>query len=87
MKPLKYENLKKPKFKSFIMSPGDSVFFNNFIPHKSNSNKSRKSRIQVYLTFNKKSDGNFRLEYIRNKEVFYPPNNKRQKGINYTYKV
>lgn len=87
MKPLKYKNLKKPKFKSFKMLPGDVVFFNDLIPHKSNSNKSKKSRIQVYLTYNKKSDGNFRLEYIRNKEVFYPPNNKRRKGINYTYKV
>ena len=87
MSPLKYENLNKPKFKSFNMLPGDVVFFNNFIPHKSNSNKSKKSRIQVYLTYNKKSDGNFRLKYIQNKEIFYPPNNKRQKGINYTYKV
>ena len=26
MKPLKYLDLKKPNFKSFIMSPGDVVF-------------------------------------------------------------
>jgi ectoine hydroxylase-related dioxygenase (phytanoyl-CoA dioxygenase family) len=87
MKPLKLIDLKKPKFKSFKMLPGDVIFFNSLIPHKSNSNKSKRSRIQVYLTYNKKSDGNFRIQYIKDKEISYPPNNKRLKGINYTYKV
>ena len=87
MKPLQVKNLKKPKFKSFIMFPGDVIFFNSFIPHKSNFNKSTKSRIQVYLTYNKISDGNFRKRYIKEKEIFYPPNNKRSKDISYSYKV
>ena len=87
MKPLKYLDLKKPNFESFIMSPGDVVFFNNYVPHKSNSNRSKKSRVQVYLTYNKSSDGNFRRAYLKDKELSYPPNNKRPEGIKFSYKV
>lgn len=87
MKPLKYENLKKPKFKSFIMSPGDAVFFNNFIPHKSKSNISNKSRIQVYLTYNKASSGSLRKEYLKDKIISFPPNKLREKNKKYSYKV
>ena len=87
MKPLKLKNLKKPKFKSFIMSPGDVVFFNAFIPHKSSANFSNKSRIQVYLTYNKFSDGFFRKRYLKDKAISFPPNKLRDKNRKYLYKV
>ena len=53
-KKLKLNQLKKPKFKYFKLNIGDVIFFNNYIPHKSNFNKSKNSRIQIYLTYNKK---------------------------------
>jgi len=87
MKPLKLKKLKKPKFKSFIMSPGDVVFFNGFIPHKSNANIGKKSRIQAYLTYNKFSDGSFRKKYLEDKAISFPPNELRDKNRKYLYQV
>lgn len=87
MSPLKLLELKKPKLENFEMMEGDVIFFNNYIPHKSLANKSKKSRMQVYLTYNAFSDGNFREEYFRQKRVSFPPNNERIKGIRYKYKV
>ena len=87
MLPLKYNELKKPKFKSFELDVGDVIFFNSYIPHKSGPNKSKKSRIQIYLTYNSISAGNFRKRYISEKRKSFPPNNERIKGINYTFKI
>jgi ectoine hydroxylase-related dioxygenase (phytanoyl-CoA dioxygenase family) len=86
-KTLKLDELKKPKFKYFELNIGDVIFFNNYIPHKSNFNKSKNSRIQIYLTYNKKKDGNFRKKYISEKITSYPPNNMRRKNIKYLYKI
>ena len=74
------------KFKSFELDVGDVIFFNSYIPHKSGPNKSKKSRIQIYLTYNSISAGNFRKRYISEKRKSFPPNNERIKGINYTFK-
>ena len=87
MSPLKYKELKKPKFKKFELSEGDIVFFNNYIPHKSMPNKSKKSRIQIYLTYNAYSAGDFRKKYIEEKRKSYPPNNERKQGLEYSYKI
>jgi len=87
MSPLKYNELKKPKFKSFELDVGDVIFFNNYIPHKSKPNKSGKSRIQIYLTYNSSSAGNFRKKYISEKRKSFPPNNERLEGLKYNYKI
>ena len=68
------------------MFPGGCSFFLMILFHINQTLIKVKTRIQVYLTYNKKSIEILGLEYIRNKEVFYPPNSKRRKGINYTYK-
>ena len=86
-KALKLNELKKPKFKYFKFNIGDVIFFNNYIPHKSNFNKSKNSRIQIYLTYNKKKDGDFRKKYLSEKIISYPPNNMRKKGAKYSYKI
>ena len=87
MSPLKYNELKKPRFKSFELDVGDVIFFNNYIPHKSKPNKSGKSRIQIYLTYNSSSAGNFRKKYISEKRKSFPPNNERLEGLKYNYKI
>ena len=53
MKPLKMKELRNPKFKKLLLGVGDLVFFNSYTPHFSYSNNSKKSRSQVYLTYNK----------------------------------
>ena len=87
MSPLKTRELINPKFKNFELSEGDTIFFNSYIPHKSKSNKSKRSRNQIYLTYNASSRGNFRKKYIEEKRKSFPPEHERIKGLKYTYKV
>jgi len=86
-KPLSVKELKKPKFKRFELDIGDVVFFNNFVPHRSGPNKSKKNRTQIYLTYNKKKDGDFRKKYFASKRKNFPPNNERNSKKNYKYLV
>jgi ectoine hydroxylase-related dioxygenase (phytanoyl-CoA dioxygenase family) len=87
MKPLLKKDLKSPDFKKLLLDEGDLVFFNSYTPHYSLSNNSSKSRVQVYLTFNKEKDGRFRTKYIKDKKKSYPPNNERSPNKRYSYKV
>ena len=50
------------------MYPGDCLFFNSFIPHKSYINYSSKSRKAIYLTFNDASEGNLRKKYYAERD-------------------
>ena len=87
MKPLKINELKNPKFKKLLLGEGDLVFFNSYTPHFSKSNKSKKGRSQIYLTYNKEKDGKFRSKYISDKRKSFPPNNERSSNKKYSYKV
>ena len=87
MKPLKMKELKNPKFKKLLLGEGDLVFFNSYTPHFSHSNNSKKSRSQVYLTYNKEKDGKFRSKYISDKRKNFPPNDERSATKKYSYKV
>jgi ectoine hydroxylase-related dioxygenase (phytanoyl-CoA dioxygenase family) len=86
-KPLKINQLNKPKFKTLQLNVGDVVFFNSYVPHRSGPNLSNNSRCQIYVTYNKKIDGNHRKKYFDEKRVNYPPNNERLSGKDYRYKV
>jgi len=87
MKPLNMKELKKPKFKKLLLREGDLVFFNSYTPHFSHSNNSKKSRSQIYLTYNKEKDGKFRSKYISDKRKNFPPNDERLANKKYSYKV
>ena len=86
-KKLKISQLKKPKFEKIELESGDAVFFNAYIPHRSGKNKSNQKRSQIYLTYNKKRDGNFRNIYLDEKRINYPPNNERNDSNTYSYKI
>jgi len=87
MRPLRIKELKNPNFKKLLLGVGDLVFFNSYTPHFSNSNKSKKGRSQIYLTYNKAKDGKFRSRYISDKRKTFPPNNERSSSKKYSYKV
>ena len=87
MKPLTMKELKNPKFKKLLLGEGDLVFFNSYTPHFSHSNNSKKSRSQIYLTYNKEKDGKFRSRYIKDKRKTFPPDNERLANKKYFYKV
>ena len=54
--------------------PGDVVFFDAYVPHGSPANTSDRSRRNIFLTFNRQSDGDLRAAYYRDKWASYAPN-------------
>jgi ectoine hydroxylase-related dioxygenase (phytanoyl-CoA dioxygenase family) len=54
--------------------PGDVIFFDCYVPHGSPPNESDRDRRNVYLTFNRASDGDLRARYYEDKWKTYPPN-------------
>lgn len=54
--------------------PGDVIFFDCYVPHGSPPNESARDRRNVYLTFNRASDGDLRARYYDDKWKSYPPN-------------
>ncbi len=54
--------------------PGDVIFFDSYVPHGSPANTSDRSRRNIFLTFNKQSDGDKREQYYTDKWAIYPPN-------------
>jgi ectoine hydroxylase-related dioxygenase (phytanoyl-CoA dioxygenase family) len=56
--------------------PGDVIFFDCYVPHGSPPNDSDKGRRNIYLTFNRASDGELRARYYEDKWQTYPPNDR-----------
>ncbi len=54
--------------------PGDVIFFDCYVPHGSPANNSNRSRRNIFLTFNRQSDGDMRDKYYADKWAVYPPN-------------
>lgn len=54
--------------------PGDVIFFDSYVPHGSPANTSDRSRRNIFLTFNRQSDGDMRAKYYEDKWASYPPN-------------
>ncbi len=73
-KVLKIKELRSPKFKDLPLNPGDAVFFNGYIPHKSTKNSTNKSRIQIYITYCVPKYKNTRKKYFLEKFSNCPPN-------------
>jgi len=67
--------------------PGDVVFFDSFVPHKSEANMSDTPRRVLYATYNKKSEGDYREQYYADKRKSYPPDCEREAGKTYEYKI
>ncbi len=71
------EWINKMKFEPFPTKKGDVVFFDGYTPHQSKENKSTSSRSNVYLTYNKFSEGDQRKKYFARKRKELPPDNER----------
>ncbi|MDT8319515.1 MAG: phytanoyl-CoA dioxygenase family protein [Xanthomonadales bacterium] len=67
--------------------PGDVVFFNSYVPHGSPANTSDRRRCNVYLTFNRKSEGDMRERYYADKWAVYPPNDPGHARPDDAYRV
>jgi len=75
--PIPDDVLKKMKFQALEHSLGDVVFFDGFTPHQSQENKTDSPRTNVYLTYNKLSEGEHRKRYFARKRKELPPDNER----------
>ncbi len=86
-KPLTEEQMVGVDFEPFPTAPGDVVFFDCFTPHRSRANRTDSDRRNLYLTYNRRSDGDHRAEYFANKRKSYPPDCERVEGVEYRFRV
>jgi ectoine hydroxylase-related dioxygenase (phytanoyl-CoA dioxygenase family) len=68
-------------------APGDVVFFDCYVPHGSPANTTDQARRNIYLTFNRKADGDLRMKYYEDKWQNYPPNTRLDARDRDTFKV
>jgi ectoine hydroxylase-related dioxygenase (phytanoyl-CoA dioxygenase family) len=68
-------------------APGDVVFFDSYVPHGSPANTTDSPRRNIYLTFNRKKDGDHRMSYYTDKWANYPPNTRLECRDRSTFKV
>lgn len=86
-KPIEGEQLKALSWVQVPMQPGDALFFGSYIPHQSKRNKSAAPRRNLYLTYNREEEGDFREQYYIDKRKSYPPDIEREEGKTYVFKV
>jgi hypothetical protein len=86
-KPLTEEQLAGVEFTKYPMKPGDVAFFDCFVPHQSGPNLTGKQRRNLYLTYNRASDGDSRQKYYSDKRKSYPPDNERDADTEYKFRV
>jgi ectoine hydroxylase-related dioxygenase (phytanoyl-CoA dioxygenase family) len=86
-KPLTSEQLAGVDFVKYPMAPGDVAFFDCFVPHQSAPNLTSKQRRNLYLTYNRASEGDHRNPYFADKRKSYPPDLEREPGKEYSFRV
>ncbi len=85
--PLNPDSLGELDLQAVETKCGDIILFNSYVPHGSEINKSTDRRCNIYITYNKKSDGDHREQYFSEKRENYPPNNERDPNKDYSFKV
>lgn len=85
--PLSEEELADVRFEPIVTRPGDAVFFDSFVPHRSGPNTSDAPRRVLYATYNKAAEGDVRRQYYIDKRAGYPPDIEREAGKEYRYRV
>ncbi len=85
--PLTEAQLAGVEFVPCPTKPGDVVYFDSFIPHRSAPNLSEAPRRVLYVTYNALSEGDQRARYIADKRRSYPPDCEREPDKVYEYRV
>ena len=86
-KPLTAEQMQGMEFVSVPTAPGDAIFFNSYAPHRSAPNSTSTPRRVLYITYNRASEGDWRVQYYVDKRKSFPPDCEREPGKVYEYKV
>lgn len=86
-KPLTAEQMGGMDFIAIPTAPGDAIFFDSFAPHRSAPNLTDTPRRVLYITYNRRSEGDWRVKYYADKRRSFPPDCERLPGQVYEYKV
>jgi len=85
--PLTADNTANAPYQAVHCQPGDAVFFDSYAPHRSLPNTTGHARRVLYITFNKASEGDHRVQYYADKRKNYPPDIERDRQRDYAFKV
>ena len=69
--------VERARWQPLRVEPGDVVFFDSLLPHRSGPNRTAGPRRILYLTFNGASQGDHRLDYYAHKRKVFPPECER----------
>ena len=83
-KPLEEDTL---DYISVPTNPGDTIFFDSYIPHRSGPNMTDEKRRVLYITYNAVSEGDHRRKYYADKRLNYPPDIERDPNKEYVFRV
>jgi len=85
--PLTDEDMAPMAFVPYPTKPGDAIFFDSFVPHRSGPNLTADGRRVLYVTYNRTAEGDHRQRYYADKRKSYPPDCEREAGKEYVYRV
>jgi ectoine hydroxylase-related dioxygenase (phytanoyl-CoA dioxygenase family) len=85
--PLGEGHLRGVVFVPYPTAPGDVIFFDSYVPHRSGPNLSDEPRRVLYLSYNRLSEGDHRVRYYADKRKSFPPDVEREPGKQYVYRV
>ncbi len=85
--PLSPEEMAGMAFRAYPAAPGDAIFFDSFVPHRSGPNRTESPRRALYITWNRSSDGDQRARYYADKRKSFPPDIEREAGKDYQFRV
>lgn len=67
------------------LQPGDILFFGSYLAHRSGPNETGRSRVAVYATYNRVSDGtDLRERYYVDRRKNFPPAHEIEVGKDYS---
>jgi len=81
------ETVAKLDWKMAPTAPGDVIFFDSYVPHRSGPNMTDKARRVLYVTYAKLAEGDYRDQYYADKRKSFPPDIERDPTKTYEYKV
>jgi len=85
--PLTEKDLDGVAFQAIPTAPGDTVFFDSFVPHRSDPNLSGTDRRVYFATYNRLSDGDHLAAYYADKHRSFPPDVERDPDKEYVFRV
>jgi len=86
-KPLADDDMRRLGGRAVPTQPGDAVFFDSYTPHASAPNLTSERRRVLYITYNRRSAGDHRVQYYADKRKSFPPDIERDPNRTYTFRV